>query len=56
VAHACRPPHLSALRQDLFDAKRILRELKLLRHLGGHENVIWVLVRERFVCTYQLGN
>jgi serine/threonine protein kinase len=25
------------------DAKRILRELKLLRHLGGHENVSWIL-------------
>lgn len=26
--------------QDLIDAKRILREVKLLRHLGDHENVI----------------
>jgi len=26
--------------QDLIDAKRILREIKLLRHLGDHENVI----------------
>lgn len=26
--------------KDLIDAKRILREIKLLRHLGGHENVI----------------
>ena len=26
--------------QDLIDAKRILREIKLLRHLGKHENVI----------------
>ena len=25
---------------DLIDAKRILRELKLLRHLDGHENVL----------------
>ncbi|MES1909874.1 MAG: hypothetical protein MHM6MM_002561 [Cercozoa sp. M6MM] len=25
---------------DLIDAKRVLRELKLLRHLRGHENVI----------------
>ncbi|RYY31770.1 hypothetical protein EON62_06230 [archaeon] len=31
--------------RDLGDAKRILRELKLLRHLGGHENIIWILVR-----------
>lgn len=29
--------------KDLIDAKRILRELKLLRHLGGHENIIWIL-------------
>ena len=29
--------------RDLTDAKRILRELKLLRHLGGHENIIWIL-------------
>ena len=27
--------------RDLTDAKRILRELKLLRHLGGHENIVW---------------
>lgn len=26
--------------QDLIDAKRILREIKLLRHLGRHENVV----------------
>lgn len=26
--------------QDLIDAKRILREIKLLKHLGDHENVI----------------
>jgi mitogen-activated protein kinase 1/3 len=26
--------------QDLIDAKRILREIMLLRHLGGHENVM----------------
>lgn len=25
--------------RDLTDAKRILRELRLLRHLGGHENI-----------------
>jgi len=29
--------------QDLIDAKRILREIKLLRHLGKHENVISLL-------------
>jgi serine/threonine protein kinase len=29
--------------RNLTDAKRILRELKLLRHLGGHENIIWIL-------------
>lgn len=29
--------------RDLFDAKRILRELILLRHLGrGHENLLWL--------------
>jgi len=29
--------------RDLFDAKRILRELMLLRHLGrGHENLLWL--------------
>jgi hypothetical protein len=26
--------------RDLNDGKRILRELKLLRHLGGHENIV----------------
>jgi mitogen-activated protein kinase 1/3 len=26
--------------QDLIDAKRILREIKLLKHLGQHENII----------------
>jgi serine/threonine protein kinase len=26
--------------EDLVDAKRILRELKLLGHLGSHENLI----------------
>jgi hypothetical protein len=25
------------------DAKRILRELKLLRLMGAHENLLWVL-------------
>jgi serine/threonine protein kinase len=29
--------------RDLGDAKRILRELKLLRHLGGHENISWIV-------------
>jgi len=29
--------------QDLVDAKRILREIKLLRHFDGHENVIKIL-------------
>ena len=29
--------------RELLDAKRILRELRLLQHLGGHENLIWVL-------------
>lgn len=29
--------------RDCGDAKRILRELKLLRHLGGHENISWIL-------------
>lgn len=29
--------------RNLTDAKRILRELKLLRHLGGHENIIWIM-------------
>lgn len=29
--------------RDLTDAKRILRELRLLRHLGGHENISWIL-------------
>jgi serine/threonine protein kinase len=28
---------------DLIDAKRILREIKLLRHLGKNENVIEIL-------------
>lgn len=27
---------------DVVDAKRILRELKLLRHLNGHENIITI--------------
>ena len=31
---------ISRVFQDLIDAKRILREMKLLRHLGRHENVI----------------
>jgi mitogen-activated protein kinase 1/3 len=29
--------------QDLVDAKRILRELKLLRHFSSHENIITIL-------------
>lgn len=29
--------------QDLIDAKRILREIKLLRHLSGHDNIIEIL-------------
>ncbi len=29
--------------EDLIDAKRILREMKLLHHLGRHENVIGIL-------------
>jgi|TARA_B110000208_G_scaffold191669_2_gene259484 mitogen-activated protein kinase 1/3 len=28
--------------QDLVDAKRILREVKLLRHLDGHQNVVGI--------------
>lgn len=28
---------------DLIDAKRILREVKLLRHLGGHDNIIEII-------------
>ena len=31
---------------DLVDAKRILREVRLLRHLGGHENVSSLLTLE----------
>lgn len=33
---------------DLIDAKRILREIKLLHHLGKHENIIelWVELRQ----------
>lgn len=29
--------------QDLIDAKRILREIKLLRHLGSHDNIMEIL-------------
>lgn len=29
--------------RDLGDAKRILRELKLLRHFRPHENVVTIL-------------
>lgn len=29
--------------QDLIDAKRILREIKLLRHLGRHDNIIEII-------------
>lgn len=28
---------------DLVDAKRVLREVKLLRHLRGHENIVELL-------------
>jgi mitogen-activated protein kinase 1/3 len=31
---------ISRVFQDLIDAKRILREMKLLRHLGRHENLV----------------
>ena len=31
---------VSRVFQDLIDAKRILREIKLLRHLGHHDNII----------------
>lgn len=31
---------MSRVFQDLIDAKRILREIKLLRHLGRHDNII----------------
>ena len=34
---------ISRVFTDLIDAKRILREIKLLRHLGEHENVIDIL-------------
>lgn len=34
---------VSKLFVDLVDAKRVLREIKLLRHLGAHENVVEVL-------------
>lgn len=34
---------ISEVFRDLFDAKRILREILLLRHLGkGHENLLWL--------------
>ena len=29
--------------RDLTDAKRILREMKLMRHLGGHANVVSII-------------
>ena len=29
--------------EDLVDAKRILRELKLLTHLDSHENIVGIL-------------
>ena len=32
-----------AVFRDLSDAKRILREMLLLRHLSYHENVLWLL-------------
>jgi mitogen-activated protein kinase 1/3 len=28
---------------DLIDAKRILREIKLLRHFNAHENIVTIL-------------
>ena len=28
--------------RSLNDSKRILRELILLRHLGGHSNITWI--------------
>ncbi|RYG49935.1 hypothetical protein EON67_06200 [archaeon] len=31
---------ISRVFQDLIDAKRIMRELKMLRHFGQHENII----------------
>jgi serine/threonine protein kinase len=34
---------ISNVFEDLIDAKRILREIKLLRHLGDHENIIHIL-------------
>lgn len=34
---------VSRVFQDLIDAKRILREIKLLRHLGRHDNCIEIL-------------
>ena len=34
---------VSRVFQDLIDAKRILRELKLLRHLGHHDNIIEIV-------------
>jgi serine/threonine protein kinase len=34
---------VSRVFQDLIDAKRILREIKLLRHLGRHDNIIEIL-------------
>jgi hypothetical protein len=40
--HLVRPQIKDTFR-ELLDAKRILRELRLLQHLGGHENLIWVL-------------
>lgn len=34
---------VSRVFQDLIDAKRILREIKLLRHLGRHDNIIEIM-------------
>ncbi len=34
---------ISRLFSDLIDAKRILREIKLLRHLSMHDNVVGLL-------------
>lgn len=40
IAEQVAIKRVSRVFQDLIDAKRILREIKLLRHLGKHENII----------------
>jgi serine/threonine protein kinase len=42
--------------EDLVDAKRILRELKLLGHLGSHENIIGAvdIITQPTVSNHQL--